>query len=167
MRLITIITLAAAVVLAGCNTNSSAQQQEEQNRAATFERASKSVPTPHIENFQNREAVKEYMERMDDPDKTFYTYILSMRGDVIGYYVTRTHPVSICQAMTPTKKEYDTFGKPGPLGPAPTLDGLFTSGGSCDHYYAFTAGSDALIEFSQDFFISDQPLDIEADRLAE
>jgi hypothetical protein len=159
------LVMAMAVGLTGCNVESSTQEQQEKARAQINDMANKAVPTPPINNFLNREAVAEYMIRMDDPSKTFYVYLIS-HGEVMGYYITRTHPVSICQLMTPPEKEYGVRGRgANPLGAAPTLDGLYATGGDCSHYYALTADSDTLIEFSTDFTISDQPLQLEADKL--
>lgn len=156
---LTFTLVASTLLLAGCDLESTQDKQAEK-RDAIAERANKSVPVPDVNNFQNRQAVAERMRRMDDPDKTFYTYILGRDGSKIGYFVTRTHPISICQMMTPPKMEYDINGTSAdPLGPAPTLDGLYAgSADGCDHYYAFTADTDTMIEFSNDFFIADQPL---------
>lgn len=152
----------------GCGgSGQSNREKAEKARASTMERAQSAVPVPKIENFINRKAVAEYMKRMDDPSKTFYVYLLSMTGDVIGYYVTRTHPISICSLMTPPDQLHDDMDW-GTTQAAPTLNGLYANGADgCDHYYAFTADSDTMIEFSQDFFISDQPLSLEADQLVK
>lgn len=150
----------------GCGDQSQANREKAaENRADVMSRAQEAQPVPNVNNFVNRKAVAEYMKRMDDPNKTFYVYITSMTGKVMGYYVTRTHPISICSLMTPPDQEVDSHGTDLVMS-APTLNGLYANGADgCDHYYAFTADSDTLIEFSQDFFIADHPLTLEADRL--
>lgn len=172
MRMKTIMMLIAITLpllaLSGCKLEQSAQAQgeavQEQNAQNAFQR----VPVPKINHYINREAVAEYVKRLNDPSKTFYVYLLSLSGDVIGYYVTRTHPISVCMLMTPSEREINVTGSPHPMGPAPTLDGLYGSGGNmCDHYYAFTADTDTLVEFSNDFFIADAPLQVEADVLSK
>lgn len=167
-----ILIITTAILTMGaddCGGQAEANRQKaEKARETTMERAQDAVPVPQINNFINRKAVAEYMERMDDPSKTFYVYLTSYTGKVIGYYVTRTHPISICSLMTPPDDaEYWSNGGTTVV-QAPTLNGLYANGGDgCDHYYAFTADSDTMIEFSQDFFISDQPLELEADQLVK
>lgn len=152
-------------MLSGCPIGNETRASGEAARDDIAARASKAVPVPHISNFQNRKAIAEYMKRMDDPNKTFYVYLLGYNGRVIGYYVTRTHPVSVCELMTPPEEEVSVLGSgANPLGSAPTLNGTYGSGnGACGHYYAFTADTDTLVEFSTHFFISDAPLNIETD----
>lgn len=147
------------------NTPSS-QEKGEAIQEKVTQTAFDAVPVPQIEHFLNREAVAEYVKRMNDPSKTFYVYLISY-GKILGYYVTSTHPVSVCMLMTPAKREVGVRGSgPNPLGPAPTLDGLFGGGGAmCDHYYAMTADTGTLVEWSVDMIVQDQPLGLEADQL--
>ena len=163
-----IATATIIVSISGCNKDEkSTRDLQAQKRDQIAKRADKAVPIPAIDNFLNRKAIREYMVRMDDPSKTWYVYLISYTGTKIGYYVTRTHPISVCQLMTPPETEYDVWGN-GQLGPAPTLDGVYAGSNSgCDHYYAFTADTDTLIEFSSDFFVSDQPLNIDAPELKQ
>ena len=162
------VLLVVSLALAGasCGVDNDVERERASQRDDMAQRASNNVDLPEINNFINLKAVAEYMERLDDPNKLFYIYITTLDGTIIGYYVTRTHPISICSLMTPPEKEYPVRGSgPNPLGPAPRYDGLYTGGGDgCDHYFAFTADSNALVEFSQDFLISDVPLTIEVDQ---
>lgn len=165
--LLLILILAIFSMGAGKCSSENTRKTAERDRESTMQRAQKSVQVPKIEHFINRQGVAEYMKRMDDPSKTFYVYLLSYTGRVLGYYVTRTHPISVCSLMTPPDKV--NWGKGETVSSAPSLDGLYGGGDGtmCKHYYAFTADTDTLIEFNTQFFVSDQPLNLEADRLTK
>lgn len=163
-----ITILISCLFLAGaskCERRENSRQKSVKTQETIARRAATKIPIPQTTNFLNRKAIAEYMKRMDDPSKTFYVYLLSMTGKVIGYYVTRTHPRSVCDLMTPPDRIYDD-GNWGSAVSAPTLDGTYGSSCNQEHYYAITADTDTLIEFSMEFFISDQPLNIEADQIS-
>lgn len=134
-------------------------------------KAMKNVQVPEIDHFLTRKTVKKWMERMDQPNKTFYIYVLADNGSIVGYYVAQYRPISVGTYMTPTQQPYNVdVSKHGheQLGPAPSLDGTYygMNGGSGDQFYFFDAETDAYIELKGlNYFISDQPLALDAPRL--
>lgn len=162
------------IVLLGASECSSqeptADQKNLKAQTTIMEKATAKVPVPNVNNFLTRQYVAEWMRRMDDPSKVFYIYLLADTGNPVGYYVG-TRPVSLCTLMTPPKKkwkgDWNQYGSET-LGPAPTLSGVYGSGGGgCDTYYFFDAESDALIHFANfKYFVSDEPLSIDADPIS-
>lgn len=163
--LATIGVLAAALFLAACEDDT--QQQGARVQEDLMGRAISRVPVPQTQNFLTRESVAKWMRRQDTPDRPHYVYIFADTGQVIGYYVAQSRPVSTCTFMTPPVRPYRTNGSSGqyPLGPAPALDGVYYGGGgSCDQWFFFDAATDAMVEVSGfKIFTSDAPLAINAE----
>lgn len=161
-----IITL-ATFTLTGCKDGqSSTRDQGAQEQETIMQRAVRKHPTPQPTNFQTREAVVEWMKRMDNPDSTYYVYLMGNNGQQLGYYVAQTRPISACTFLTPPDRlahgewgqGYGDF-----VVQAPALDGVY-AGGGCNSYFFFDAATDAYIEIQGlNFFVADQPLSIEAD----
>lgn len=160
---------AIGLALTGCKVESSPSTQEkgQAEQEDVMQRANNAVPTYKPRNFLAREAVQKWMQRMDVPDKTFYIYLLGDNGSHIGYYVGQTRPISSCTLMTPSQRmirgdrgQYDGDF----IVNSPNLNGTY-GGGNCEgHYFFFDAATDALVEVSgMDFFVSDQPLNVDAD----
>lgn len=159
------IAVAAALALAGCLPDDT-QRQGARVQEDLMGRAMSKVAVPETQNFLTRESVAKWMRRQDTPDRPHYVYIFADTGQVIGYYVAQSRPVSTCTFMTPPMREYSVAGSgPNPLGPAPALDGVYYgSGGACDQWFFFDAATDAMVEVSGfKIFTSDAPLAINAD----
>lgn len=163
----TILAAGMIFVVAGCKDTVTADDKNNQARDRLMERATAKVPVPEVNNFLVRQYIAEWMRRMDDPSKVFYIYLFADTGNAIGYYVG-TRPVSLCSLMTPPEKkwkgDWNRYGSEA-LGPAPTLSGVYGSGGGgCDTYYFFDAETDALIHFSGfNYFTADEPLGLDAE----
>ena len=111
------------------------------------------------QNFLSREAINEYMKRMDVPNKLWYIYLITEGGAYIGYHITRTYPISIAVAMSnPEQIKSSSNGKVSI--PAPGIDGVYYNGVDPSLYYAFDAETDAMILFTHDFLAYDKPLDL-------
>lgn len=168
--LITCLTIGLAMTLTACNAESDETTSERGARVqeSIMQKAQSSVPVPQTNNFLTRKAVAKWMERMDQPQKLFYIYVLADTGNVIGYYVAQTRPVSECALMTAPKRlergDRGSYGGDFQM-PAPALDGVYYTGG-CDsgEAFFFDAETDAFIGLSGlNYFVADQPLSLDAD----
>ncbi|MFL1404213.1 hypothetical protein ACJO2E_02565 [Marinobacter sp. M1N3S26] len=175
MRQLTSIAVVVLVglALAGCpatsEPSSSEKGQAEQERV--MQRAQAAVPVPKVNNFLTREAVAKWIERMDAPQKLFYVYVLADTGNVIGYYVAQTRPVTECALLTPPqRKERADLGEwSGDMKMAsPGLDGVYYTGGcNSGEAFFFDAETDAFIGLSGlKYFVADQPLNLDADPIS-
>lgn len=169
-KLISVVVLAMSFVfLAGCmDREPTTSQKQEHKRDSLMDKANYQVPIPTISNFVARKSVAEYMRRMDEPNKTFYIYVLADTGNIIGYYVASSQPVNICTFMSPTDKveRHTTSGGGNVKRAAPANDGLYYGAGGCNVDYFFDANSGALIQLRDlKMVITDQPLDIEAEAI--
>lgn len=161
MRLTIIVGLMLAL-LAGCKTQRSTQERGERLQEGLMQRAIAEVPVPTVDHFLTRKTVAKWMRRQDVTDRPHYVYIFADTGQVIGYYVAQSRPVSICTFMTPTKRVVSAHGTRAVL-PSPGLDGVYYGGGACDEWYFFDAATDAMVEISGFKMVtSDQPLKLEA-----
>lgn len=160
---VTLTILISAMFLAACMEESTSDRQEA-DRSNIMDRAYEQIPTPQLQNFVKRRAVSEYMERMDEPNKTFYIYVIADTGNVMGYYVSRGGPINICTFMTPPDRVSYERSQGRVVREAPGIDGLYYGGdGACDTEYFFDAETDAMIQLNGlNLFVADQPLDIEA-----
>lgn len=167
-KLITVVFMVFTfAMMAGCPVGEpTTSDRQEEKRDALMDKANYQVPTPTISNFVARKSVAEYMRRMDEPNKTFYVYIVADTGNIIGYYVAASQPVNICTFMSPTDKVDRHTGSGGGnvKRAAPANDGLYYGAGACNVDYFFDANSGALVQIKGlNMFISDQPLDIKAE----
>ena len=164
---------AIALAMTGCKDtrNQSEELREEglEEQTEVLAAARSAVPTPKMRNYLVRKAVREYMMRLDSPQKTFYTYIFADNGQSMGYYVGQSKPISGCTLMTPPDQIYmdnNIVDQDGQVIAAPNLNGVYNPTGSCDTYFFFDAATDALIEIRGfKYFSADQPLNVEAEPL--
>lgn len=166
MRNVLITTaIAAAVALSGCEASESTSEKQERQRDNLMTKADRQVPVPNIDNFVTREQVAEYMERMDMPNKLFYTYIVADTGNVLGYYVSRGAPVNICTFLTPPDRVEDRPGRnPDVVRQAPANDGLYYGSGACDLYYLFDSETDSMVMVKgTNLIVSEQPMTLDAE----
>jgi len=161
-----------AALLAGCPAaEPSSTDQGTRVQETTMKRAQAAVPVPRVNNFLTREAVAKWIKRMDAPQKLFYIYVLADTGNVIGYYVSQTRPVTECALLTPPqRKETADLGQyTGQIKMAsPGLDGVYYTNG-CDNGEAFffDAETDAFIGISGlKYFVADQPLSLDAEPIS-
>lgn len=164
-----VLAAIALALLTGCpdRPKASASEEQEQARSTTMERAHASVPMHRTTNFVTRETVNRFMQRTDQPDKTFYVYVMGDNANIIGYYVSRGRPVNICTFLTPPDRveyRYRSGSMAGAVRAAPGMDGVYYGSGACDSNYFFDAATDALIEVhGLKMFLADQPLSIDAE----
>lgn len=163
------LIIGSTAFLYGCNieTTESARDKESANQEKIIAKANNKIPTYQPNNFLTRKAVDQWMKRMDTPDKTFFIYLLGMNGNHLGYYVGQTRPISTCTLLTPPDKLHysaSSSGKAYAVTDAPSLDGVYGGGGCDSSFFFFDAETDAYIEIQGvNYFVSDQPLSIDAD----
>lgn len=165
-KITTIILVLVAVFLAGCDYQQSTQKAGEQEQEDVMQRARDQYPTPYVEEFLTRRAVVKWMERMDQPGKIFYIYIMSDVGTITHYFVAEYRPTSVGTYLTPTmRREYGSNGSVAL--PTNALDGTYYGmGGGSDQYFFFDAETDAYIELKGlNYIVSDQPFETEAPHL--
>lgn len=164
----TIIAVLMAIVLVACQSDEDKIREADVDfRFDTYARAAALHPDPQIENFPARESLVEFAIRTDLLEHPWYVYILADTGNVIGYYVARQRPVNSCTFLSSTEDIEVKSSVPIVL-TAPSLDGIYYGGSGasagCDAWFFFDAATDAMIEIrGVKFFISDQPLLLEAE----
>lgn len=89
------ILLILFVSIAAESCNNSTKQQGRQRQEKTMQSAKSKQPVPEVDHFLTRKYVKEYMERVNQPQKTWYIYILSNTGSFVGYHVAKCKPISV------------------------------------------------------------------------
>jgi len=168
MKHLIVFSIVSLFALVGCKpAESNSQEQAEQEQENVIKSARAKIPTYQPSNFLTRQTVNKWMKRMDTPSKTFYVYLLGDNGNHIGYYVAQTRPISSCTLMTPPKRLERGAGGGGYSAdfvmPAPSLDGVYGGGGCDSAFFFFDATTDAYVEIQgMDFFVSDQPLNVDA-----
>jgi len=115
-------------------------------------------PVYQTQNFLARGAINEWAKRMDTPDKLWYVYEYADSGVVLGYYISRTVPLSYGVSLTNPERMISGAASM----PAPGVDGVFYTGVDEDLYFFFDAETDTLIMTNNRLKILDMPLDIDA-----
>ena len=144
------------------------QQREASVKARTevFANAEAIAPLPQPQNFPLRQALVEFTLREDLINHPWYTYILGQNGNVVGYYVTKTVPISTCNFLSSTEV-VDSTNNGKVVLTAPSLDGIYYGGAGASAncgFFFFDYATNAMISLSPGvlFFSSDQPLRLEA-----
>lgn len=165
-KIITILAVMLSVFLIGCDVEPNSQEAGEREQESVMQRARDQYPTPYVEEFLTRRAVVKWMERMDQPGKIFYIYIMSDVGTITHYFVAEYRPTSVSTYLTPTMRE-EHNGSGAIALPANALDGTYYgTGGAADQYFFFDAETDAYIELKGlNYIVSDQPFETEAPHL--
>ena len=119
------------------------------------------VPIPEITNFLARQAIAEYMVRMDTPNKLWYIYVYADSGAFLGYFISRTYPISIGVAMSQPDRLYN-----GAVISSPGIDAVFYNGVDPVLYYFFDATSNAMCLLRGELWLAfDAPLVLDVPQL--
>lgn len=167
-KIILMLMVMVSVFLVGCEGEESSQEAGAREQETTMQRARDQYPTPQVDEFLTRRAVVKWMERMDQPGKIFYIYVMSDVGTITHYFVAEYRPTSVGTYLTPTERvgyRSSTYGIA--VLPAPALDGTYYgTGGGGDQYFFFDAETDAYIELKGlNYIVSDQPFETDAPHL--
>lgn len=168
--MIMLITVVIVFSLTGCfDSEPSAQEAGEREQESVMQRARNAYPTPQVNEFLTRRSMVKWMERMDEPGKIFYIYVMSDVGTITHYFVAEYRPVSTATFLTPTERieTYRSSNYGMAVVGAPALDGTYYgSGGASDQYFFFDAETDAFIELKGlNYIVSDQPFEVDAPQL--
>jgi hypothetical protein len=153
-----------AYMLSGCDPQPPTSRQVNMaQQESIMTRATNAVPVPVSTNFLAREAVAKQVRRLDEKGKLFYVYVTTPMGQIMGYYVSNTRPVSTCSLLTPPE-EIVRYGESQVVMKTPGLGGTYSPNPSCGGVFFFDAETDAYIEISGlSYFVSDQPLSLKAE----
>jgi hypothetical protein len=161
--LVMALALAAVVALGACTSSSKSGQNKESGLQQTnYDRLVAQDPAHEMQTSVTRKTINRWIDTWGkDPNKLAYVYFQNANGDLTGYYVLKGLPVSYCTALTPTYKVRDSSNGNLML-PAPSVDGVYYSGGECNTFYGFDATTGAYIEYTAglgiNVLIYDQPL---------
>jgi hypothetical protein len=110
---------------------------------------------------QTRKTINAWIDRWGkDANKLSYNYFENDAGKITSFVIFKGLPVSYCTALTPTQTVHNSENGNVVLN-APSVDGVYYSGGECNTYYGFTADG-AYVEYTVGLGINvltyDQPL---------
>jgi hypothetical protein len=151
--LVALVGLVLTVLaLTACEEDPPASQaSEEQSRQASYDALVTGQPSQRMEYSPTRETINFWIDTWDEPGKLSYVYLQNADGTMIGYYVMEGLPVNMCAALTPNyeKIEADLGDFNGEmLVPAPSVDGVYYSGGQCMTYYGKDATTGTYLEYT-------------------
>lgn len=162
--------IVAVLALSACTSSGQGGkgQTDESNRQQTnYDKLVAEDPAHSMAVSQTRKTINKWIDRWgQNPNKLAYVYLQNANGDLLGYYVFKGLPVSYCTALSPNYKivvpEVQGDNTTALTVPAPSLDGVYYSGGECNTYYGFDAATDAYVEYTAglgiNVLIYDQPL---------
>lgn len=155
--------IVGGVILSGCDdgTTKSATQRESQTQGDNYKRLVAAQPSHTMGYSPTRDTINFWIDTWGKPGKLSYVYLQSADGTLLGYYIFKGLPVNYCAAQTPTYKIYrDSDGNV--LTPAPSIDGVYYSGGQCNTFYGRDASNNAYVEYTAGLGINvllyDRPL---------
>lgn len=171
-RLKTFATVVTSIVLSvfaltSCTSTgqTSATKKETTTQQNNYSKLVARQPADSMDYSPTRDTINFWIKTWGKPGKLSYVYLQNSSGDLLGYYVLKGLPVSMCTSLTPTYQLVSPGGSTdnGKISvPAPGMDGVFYSGGECNTYYGEDATSGAFIEFTAGLGINvllyDQPL---------
>ena len=151
--LVGIVIALAVIVLAGCSTSTpSAGEKEDKSRQGSYETLVQNQPAHKMSYSPTRETKNFWIDTWGKRGKLSYVYLMNGQGDVFGYFILSGLPVSYCTGLVPPMQEYTVDGpaseNQGVLGPAPSVDGTYSSGANCNVFYGKDAVSGAYVEYT-------------------
>lgn len=157
-----ILVMAIAVLITGCtSTGKSSTAKEAKVQQGSYDALVNKQPAHAMNYSATRDTVNFWIDTWKKPNKLSYVYMQNADGVLEGYYVFKGLPVSYCAALTPTYKVRDSSNGNLML-PAPSVDGVYYSGGQCNTFYGRDATTNAYIEYTAglgiNVLIYDQPL---------
>jgi hypothetical protein len=162
--LLAIVAL-AAIGLSACGGEPSAQQNESKIRQGGYEYLAKHQPAHTMQYSPTRETINFWIDTWNKPGKLSYVYLQAANGQLVGYYILKGLPVTLCAALTPNYEMYDVSEDgvgPNTVVPAPGVDGVYYSGGQCNDYYGRDATTNSYMEFtvgsSMNMLVYERPL---------
>jgi hypothetical protein len=131
----------------GIGGDKSGQHKESGNNQKAYNKMVDQDPAHQMVYSPTRKTINFWIDTWNKPGQLAYVYLMNNTGTLIGYFVFKGPPVSMCTALTPTYKIYKSSNG-NVLTPAPAADGVYYSGGECNTYYGQDAQTGAYVEFS-------------------
>jgi hypothetical protein len=155
-----IVTVLVTLPLMGQSCDETYEYDRDRQHAI-MEAGQAAVPIPEVENFLARQAIAEYMKRMDTPNKLWYIYVYADSGAFLGYFISRTYPISISVAMSNPQRYYSSIALP-----APGIDAVYYNGVDPVLYYFFDASTNAMCLLRGELWLAfDAPLALDVPQL--
>lgn len=124
------------------------------------------VPIPNLSNSIERSNISKRLTAFSDPNKISYIYLVSY-GRVMAFYTIKGKVTSGSKRLTAQSVSVDSCGNIAGIGQSlctgsfnveqPELDGTY---GSSNPYVYFWTTSGAYIQWSGDYMLADQPLQL-------
>lgn len=145
--------IALPLVLTACGAGvGSGQQKESVVQQDNYNRLVAEEPAHTMQVSPTRKTINFWIDTWGhDPDKLSYVYMQAANGQLIGYYVFKGLPVNYCVSLTPNYKFVDPPGDGSNTlyqVPAPSIDGVYYSGGGCQTFYGRDATTNQYIEYT-------------------
>lgn len=161
------IALFAGISLAACTSSGDGggQKQESSTQQSNYDKLVAQDPAHTMGYSPTRKTINFWIDTWSKPGQLAYVYLMNANGDFTGYFVFDGPPVSMCTSLTPNYRLIDPGGSSdnGDITvPAPSIDGVYYSGGECNTYYGKDAQTGAYVEFtvgqSSNMLLYNQPL---------
>lgn len=148
------------------NGNRAAQDNESAIQQDNYSRLAAATPAHTMKVSPTRNTINGWIDTWgSDPNKLSYVYFQAATGALTGYYIFKGLPVNYCVSLTPNYRWEDAPDDGGDQKfqvPAPSIDGVYYSGGGCQTFYGFDAVSGAYMEYTVgsgiNVLLYDQPL---------
>ena len=158
--LLVVVVVLAATACGG--QGGSGQTSESQRQQSNYNRLVAQDPAHTMTVSPTRKTINFWIDTWGhDPDKLSYVYLEQADGSY-GYYIFKGLPVNYCVSLTPNYKIIYDGDAPKFTVPAPSIDGVYYSGGGCQSFYGRDATNNAYQEYTvgtgQNVHLSDRPL---------
>ncbi len=144
---------------------SNPQKSESGVQQGGYKRLVAGQPAHAMDYSPTRDTINAWVDTWNKKGQLSFVYLLNNDGAKIGYYVFQGPPVTYCAALTPTYRFVDPGGSDnnGDVQvPAPSVDGVYYSGGQCSEYIGKDATTGQILDFTAgvglNFVSSTQPL---------
>jgi len=168
--LIILLGLLMAVVAVAC-TDDSAAQRESKIQQDSYQFLTYNQPAQTMKWSSTRAGINFWIETWGCEacmGKLAFVYLLGSEGQKIGYYVAEGLPVSYCALLTPDYTVVEIRGVKWMV-KAPSLDGVYYSGGQCSQMYMKDAVRGKYMEFSAggslNYLLFEEPASFEVEPL--
>lgn len=157
------VVLLTAESCGGSGSGGSGQASESHSQQSNYNRLVAAQPSHTMSFSPTRETINFWIDTWGKPGKLAYVYLQGADGNLLGYYIFKGLPVSYCASQTPTYRILQDDHDDGQMSvPAPSIDGVYYSGGQCTSYYGRDASNNAYIEYTAGLGINvllyDRPL---------
>lgn len=140
-----------------CNDGSDNKEAEQANVAANQRKMESAVPIPNLENSLERKNISKRLTTFNDPNKVSYIYLVSY-GKVMSFYTVKGKVTSGNKRLTASDQIVDSprYSSDNVVD-SPELDGTY---GQSSPYIFFWTTDGAYIQWSGDYMLADQPLQL-------